>query len=811
MLRNYLLIAWRNLRKHKTFSLINVLGLAIGMAACLLILQYVTFQTSFDTFHTHQANLYRVVLGEEVRGRHVTPPALALVIHRELPQVQRVARVQQIAGVVEAGPNLFSEDRLYWVDPAFLVMFSYPLESGNPVTALSRPNTAVVSRSTARKYFGSANPVGKVMQVSNAEEGSRSFEITGVLQDVPQYSHLQFDVLLSYLTPRGEDFEQAWNWRFLSTYVLLAPGTDPRAIETSLAKSVRKTTPEDEQYHSFWLQPLSDIHTSTVIKDSDGADVEVMYFLLLLALFILGIAWINYINLSTARATERAREVGVRKAIGAGRFQLFRQFLLESVLLNALGIALAFTLVQVSLPFFRELTGLNLSLTLWSEWKFWAALTGLFVAGTLLSGIYPALVLSSYHPIVVLKGKNIPKAGNISLRKSLVVVQFVASVILLAGTFTMYRQITFMRNQALGVDIDQVLVVKGPQLVGDSATLAGQWQLFKMQLQGIASAQHITSSSAIPSKGYGNYFNNLSVEGITPKPGKTRTGEARSYGLIEVDADFIQTFGLRLVAGRNFSEKLASDAQSVILNEAAAKQLGFTRSQQALGHLLKRGEEQLTIIGVIKNYHHNYLKEDYSPAVYLLDPTRANYYSIKIAGGPVAANGPATANRIHETISAIERQWKTVYPGNPFDYFFLDDAFNAQYQADRQLGSTIGLFAFLAILVACLGLFGLVSFTTSQRTKEVGIRKVLGAHAWQILLLLSKDFMGLILVANLIAWPLAYWGMEKWLASYAFKIPVTPGLFVLPTLAVLLVAVLTIVVHTRRAARSNPVDSLRYE
>jgi putative ABC transport system permease protein len=496
--------------------------------------------------------------------------------------------------------------------------------------------------------------------------------------------------------------------------------------------------------------------------------------------------------------------VGVRKAIGAGRRQLFGQFLLESVLLNAVGIALAFTLVQLSLPFFRQLTGLALSLTLWSEWQFWAALAGLFVVGTLLSGVYPALVLSAYQPIAVLKGKIIARAGGISLRKSLVVLQFVASVTLLAGTFTIFRQMTYMRNQSLGVDIDQVLVVKAPQLVGDSAMLADQWSRFKTQLQGVATVRSVTASNALPSKGYGGYYNNMSVEGITPE--KTVDGKPKAIGEARVDVDFLQLFGLRLAAGRGFSKDLSSDLRSVVLNEAAAKQLGFARPAQALGHVIKgRNQPPLTIIGVLKNYHHDYLKQGYAPAIYRLDPTRTNFFSVKIAGGP----DPAT--RIRETLAAVEKQWKAVYPGNPFEYFFLDDAFNQQYEADRQLASTVGLFAFLAIGVACLGLFGLVSFATTQRTKEIGVRKILGAHTWHILVLLSKDFMGLILVANLIAWPLAYWGMSAWLENYAFKIPITPLLFVLPTLAVLGVAVLTIVLHTRKAARANPVESLRYE
>ncbi|HEX8530577.1 MAG TPA: FtsX-like permease family protein, partial [Cytophagales bacterium] len=326
---------------------------------------------------------------------------------------------------------------------------------------------------------------------------------------------------------------------------------------------------------------------------------------------------------------------------------------------------------------------------------------------------------------------------------------------------------------------------------------------FKLQLQGMATVRSVTASNALPSKGYDSYYNNMSVAGITrPKAVEGRingTGEAR------VDVDFVPTFGLRLVAGRNFSKDLASDRNSVILNEAAAKQLGFTDPSKAPGHVLQNHNQHWPIIGVLKNYHHDYLKQDYTPAIYRLDPSHTRYFSVKIAAGA------DPAGRIRETLAAVEKEWKAVYPGNPFEYFFLDDAFNEQYRADQQLAATTGLFAFLAIGVACLGLFGLVSFATAQRTKEVGIRKVLGARTGQLLFLLSKDFLGLILAANLIAWPLTYWGTRKWLDNYAFKIPVTPVLFVLPTLAVLGIAVLTIVLHVRKAARRNPVESLRYE
>jgi putative ABC transport system permease protein len=802
MLCNYLATAYRNLKRHKAFSAINILGLAIGMAACLLILQYVTFQFSFDAFHENKDHIYRVVLGETVPGRQVTPPALGPVIKREYPGVKRVARLLQGIGVVNYENTVFTEDKLYFADASFLQIFSYPLVKGNPAEALTQPNTAVISQSMARKHFGEGEAVGKTLRFSNTQDGTSNLLITGVLQDIPPYSHLQFNMLISYATLKGEQFEtEFWNWRNFTTYVLLDEHADSREIEASLPQIVKRVTQNNQEYASFWLQPLTDIHVSGIIKEEGSTSIEMIYFLLMLALFILVIAWINYINLSTARAIERAKEVGVRKAVGASRFELFKQFLLESTMLNAAGMMIAFTIVQLSLPYFRELTGLQLSLSLWKGWHFWAALMGLFIVGTLLSGIYPALVLSSFKPIVVLKGRVQNNSGSISLRKSLVVFQFAASVILMTGTFAVYLQMSHMRNQSLGMNIDQTLVIKGPQLVEDSASMASQWNVFKTKMKNIAAVKQLTASDVVPSKGYNSYYGNVRVEGVTGE----EEAKANMFATVRADADFLPALSIPIVAGRGFSKDLATDKQNALINEEALSRLGFTNPEQALGKPLQLGDRRLTIIGVVRNYHHNYLKNGYYPTVFRLDPGCNEYFSLKLNTG----TNPATT--IKQTIAGAENVWKQIYPGNPFEYFFLDDAFNEQYKADQQLGSTIALFAFLAILVACMGLFGLASFTTTQRTKEIGIRKVLGASVSDIVRLLNVNFLSLILLSNLIAWPLAYWGINKWLEAYKFAIQINLWLFIAPALLVLLIALVTISFQTIKAARANPVKALRSE
>ncbi|MBC7920372.1 MAG: ABC transporter permease [Ferruginibacter sp.] len=797
MLRNYLLIAWRNLKRHKVFSAINVLGLSIGMAACLLILQYVTYQLSFDRFHANAPRLYRVVLGKDVPGRWVTPPALAPMLKPEFPQVALASRLQGDGGVVSVGQTVFNEGEMCWVDPSFLTMFSFPLSKGNPRTALARPNTAVISPAIARKYFGSTDPMGKVFQFN----GERTFQVTGVLKELPPYSHLQFDFLLSYVTPRDAYFEKEWDGRGFLTYVLLTPRADPKDLEAALPGAVKKYTKETKELADFWLQPLRDIHASSVIKESEGVDPAMLYFLGLLAGFILLIAWINYINLSTAKATQRAKEVGVRKAMGAGRYQLFRQFLLEAILLNGIAVVVAFTLVQLALPSFRGLTGLALSLTLWNDGFFWLALAGMLGLGTALSGAYPALVLSSFKPIAVLKGAGVRVAlrKGIRLRQALVVFQFATCTGLIIGTGAVYLQTDYMRNQDLGIDIEQTLVINGPQLVSDSTTRANRWQLFKQAVRETGAVRGITASDDLPSKGFDNYTS-TSVVG-NPLTDNTKR---ETYAMMGVEADFFSTFGLSLLAGRTFSGQRTTDTRTVVLNQEASRRLGFANPQQAIGRQLEM-EGKYTIIGVIRNYHHDQLKKEYFPTLLLFDPTPNGYFSLKIG------TGERPTEQVKKTLAKVEAQWKRLYPGNPFEYFFLDESFQAQYQADQQLGRTVAFFAFLTIFVACLGLFGLASFTTTQRTKEIGIRKVLGATLSNVLFLLSKDFLKLVLLANLIAWPLAYWGIRKWLENYAFDFQVNPWLFIVPASVVLLIALLTVGYQTWQAARQNPVKALRYE
>ncbi|QHT67037.1 FtsX-like permease family protein [Rhodocytophaga rosea] len=907
MLRNYLTIAYRNLTKHKAFSFTNSLGLAVGMAACLLVLQYVVFEFSYDSFHTQADHIYRLagrrfvagqLDGESAQSYHAAGPTL----QKEVPGISQFTRlrswygntmVSHIAGqqttmfqpvvirtkqftdstsVLLAGnfngwnPNenpmqregnewvarlnlvpgkysykfvvngnwvndkdnplvdttdnnnslffvaetenykkaaqtfrevSFKEDGIYFADATFFNVFTFPLIKGNPKTALHESNSVVISESIARKHFGSEDPMGKLISFRQNDNAQPKL-ITGVFKDVPANSHLQFNFLLSYRS-LGSDLDMNWQWFQTYTYVVLAPGVKPAEVEANFPAIIDKyrgpALQADNAKEELFLQPLQQIHLYSDLKREIGVNnsITTIYFLLIIATFILILAWVNYINLSTARSIERAKEVGIRKVVGASRSQLIGQFMAESLVLNVLAAVFAMTLVQVALPYFNDFTGQQMPLTLWKESTFWLLFIGLFMAGTLFSGLYPAFALSSFQPVSVVKGKWRSSASGIMLRKSLVVFQFVISVLLITGTFTVYRQIDFMQNQDLGINIDQIMVVKSPFIVNNKQ-FSQKFDVFRNQVLQYPNVRHFASTDVVPG-----------MEDMYSDNGIKREGSEdislSMFSLIWADYDFISTYGIKLLAGRAFSKDFSTDKEGAIINEAAAKALGFASAQEAVNNNIMYGKDnKYKVVGVINNYHQKTLKSDYVPMIFLLNPQDGRCYSIKIE-----------AKDAGNTVAAIEKAYQSVFPGNPFEYFFLDEFFDSQYKTDRHFRRIFTLFATLAIFVACLGLLGLASFATVQRTKEIGIRKILGASVNQIIYLLSKDFLGLVLLANLIAWPLAYWAMYEWLSTYAFRININPWLFIIPSILVFVIALLTVSLQTIKSAKSNPVKSLRYE
>jgi putative ABC transport system permease protein len=811
MIRNYFTAALRNFLKHKSFTFLNVIGLSLGLAASLLILQFVKYERSFDTFHTNAADIYRVQYNGYQSGKlnfecAAAVPAVGPALKNNFPEVKKFTRLYPISGVIsyespENGLISFREQKMQITDPAVFEVFDFKLLKGDPETALKGPNKTVITRYAAHKYFGDADPMGKTISV----DGRDKYEVTGILENIPDNSHIKFNFLFSYQTlndgTRGADgvvqSETSWGWYDFNTYVLLEPGTDIKALQGKWDSYVKKNRATDwEKFNfrqEFILQPLKGIHLySKLLQESEPeelGDGNSVYALSIIALFILIIAWVNYINLATAKSFERANEVGVRKVMGAQKGQLVKQFLIESFLVNLFASVLAILLVRLSWPVFSNLSGRRIPLDFLFHMDFWTLWIGLFLAGSLLSGFYPAIILSSFRPIAVLKGKVFRTSQGAVLRKSLVVFQFVASVVLISGSLIVYQQLNFMRHKELGVNINQTLVLKGPGIV--DSLYEKNFESFKTEALRIAGVKSMTASSNVPGD---EIFWTRGIRRLTGGPENNLT----VYN-VGIDYDYIPSFEIKVVAGRNFSDEYPNDKKTVLLNRALAESLDFKDPKAAIGEKIIVGRDTLEIAGVLENYHQMSLKSSVAPLVFRLIPI-SSFYAFKVEN-----TDPK------ELIGQLEKPWKTFFPGNPIDYFFLDKFFNRQYESDRKFGEVFTVFTVLAIFVACLGLFGLASFMTIQRTKEIGIRKALGSSVAQIIFLLSKGFIQLVLVANLIAWPLAWVIMDRWLQTFPYRINVNPFLFVLAGTAVVVIAFLSVGFQTVRAAGVNPAETLKYE
>jgi putative ABC transport system permease protein len=588
------------------------------------------------------------------------------------------------------------------------------------------------------------------------------------------------------------------DWDAFLTYILVRPGTDTALLSKKINDAVQaKFGAGMKAGHSdvvFHLQALPDIHLYShyMFETEVNGDGKAVYFLLIIAVFIIVIAWINYINLSTARSVERAKEVGVRKVLGSVRRQLISQFLFESLLINGLAVILAFLLILACLPLFNFITGKELHFSLMKDPVFWLSLAALFVTGTFLSGLYPAFVLSAFKPIAVLKGRLSKTGHGAFLRQSLVIIQFIASVILMVGTFAVYRQLHFMQDQDLGVQISQTLVLKGPGVL--DSTYENKLTSFKTEVLRLPGVKELAVSTEVPGSKVNWNAGGIRLTGSDPN-------HSNQYRVIGIDHDFLDAYGLKLLKGRNFYTGQV-DSQAVLFNQAAIKLMGFTKDEDALNKKIEFWGKQYTIVGVVSNHHQESLRQDYDAHIFRYIPDANSYYSLKLTGN---------RNNWPDVINSVQQQWKAFFPGNPFEYFFLDDHFAEQYKADRQFGQTFGLFAGLAIFVSCLGLLGLAAFVTNQRTKEIGIRKIVGANLSSILLLLTKDFIRPVLISFLIATPITWYLLKKWLDNFAFRISIGPWMFILPALLILAIALLTISTQTLRAASANPSKSLRTE
>jgi putative ABC transport system permease protein len=807
MLKNYFKIAWRNIIKQKGYSLINIIGLAIGVAACLLILQYVSFELSYENFQVNKDRIYRVKQDRYDNGKLSTEwvggaYAVGNSFKEAIPEIEDYVKlVKNNAVIAEINNQPIQIKKVFYASEAFFKIFTYPVIAGNANKALTEPNTAALSEATALKLFGTTDAVGKRLSINR----NNDYAITAVYKDAPSNTQLKPDILLSYATfvrrntdSAGNGPETAWFWDGCLTYLLVRKDADPHAVEKKFIPVVDKFTAEFmKSYNSavkYSLQPLTSIHLYShyMGEPESNGDGKTVYLLLGIAFFIVVIAWVNYINLATARAINRAKEVGIRKTVGSQRGQLITQFLSESALLNGCAVVLAIIILVIAIPGFNQLSGQNLSFSLFAKTNFWLGLAALFIVGTFFSGLYPAFVLSGFRPIEVLKGKMTATTKGSVLRKGLVVFQFAASLFLLIGTLAVYRQIQYMRKQSLGLNIDQTLVIRQPTVVSDSTYMRDMTAL-KETLKQQTSIKSIAISGSIPGEPVGWNAGGIKLVG-------TNESTQKQYRVIGADYDYMKLYGIKLIAGRAFSKEFGGDEKSVLFNQKGFDQLGLNKPEDAIGKKIDFWGEQYTIIGITENFHQQSLRENYEPLIFRLIPDIRGYMAIKT---PAAQAGL--------TIAHVKASWDKFFPGNTFEYFFLDDHFDQQYKSDQKFGQVFGLFTSLAILVACLGLFGLASFTTIQRTKEIGIRKVLGASITQILKLLYQEFAILLVIAFVIAVPVAWYVISNWLQGYAFRTAIHWSYFIIPFVAILIIAWLTVSFQSIKAAIANPVKSLRTE
>ena len=803
MFKNNLRVAYRNLLKNRVFSYINVLGLAIGIAAFLFIVQYVRFERSYEDFHVNADNTYRL-LAEFYKGSEYvmtdceTYAPLGPLLKEKMPEVVDFVRLYGIDGQinVRAGALNFLESGLYWADHSVFNVFTHTFVNGDPAKALIAPFEVVLTESMAKKYFGHTNIIDESIEIEN-----NTFRIKAVIADVPANTHLKFSFLLSRLsfkTVKPWYPDDKWNNNNEYTYVLTLPGTDLGAFNAKLKllseTELKSVLPEER----IIAEPIKDIHlySDNPYDPEPGGNAQSVYYLTLIALFVLAIAWVNYINLSTARAVERAREVGIRKVMGSVKLQLVLQFLTESFIINFIAGILALFLFQVTFPFFRDLSGQPLPLNLMDDQWFWILLSGLIGIGSLLSGLYPAFVLASFNPAAVLKGKFQSSSHGQLLRKGLVIFQFSATVVLIIAMCTVYLQVQFLRKQNLGMNIDQTIVLTGKQLNRQDSIFRQTSEAFKSELMKDPSIRTVARSEAVP-----GLLQELSTTSIQ-RLGNTEGDRGYLYYFFRIDADYIQALNMTLVAGHNFQDGLPNQDQ-IIVNEEAAKMLGFSRAEEAVGSNVTfntRGDGKgSTIIGVLKNFYYRSPKEGHLPMFFYYGEP-ADYFTIQVKSEDMS-----------RTIKSVATAWSKIYPNTVFDYYFLDEKYDQQYRADTQFGKVMAAFSGLIIFIACLGLFGLSSYTITQRTKEIGIRKVLGASVSEIVRLLSLNFAKTVIAAALIALPIAYFIMEQWLSNYFVRISLNVWIFVFAVAIILLLAVVTVSFQTVKSAIANPVDSLKQE
>ncbi len=823
MLKNYLKIALRNLSKYRSYSMINIGGLAIGIASCLLISLFIYDELTFDRMFADAERIYRVNIDNKTAGEvsyyaAVSGP-LAEVVQRDYPHAEMVTRFRNMGSILvrekDAEQNV-KEEHVIGVDSTFFEMFGLELLFGNEKTALQNPKSIILTKTAAAKYFNTNEAVGKVLLMDNSE----TYTVTGVIDDLPKNSFLRDHSVFISINSFKDHTTEAWNTWYFPTFVKLVPGAQEKDFQEYLGtvkerylipwamtfvpgltlEKARESEKKNGDFMIFNATPLTDIHLHSKNREKEfsaNSDIQNIYILTVIGIFLLLLASVNFMNLSTAHSLKRAKEVGIRKTLGSNRFGLIGQFLSESGLISILSLFIAIGLSVLLLPYFNALSGKAISIP-FNNPLFWIILTTAVAILSLFSGTYPAFFMSRFMPVKALKGNGKQLSGGGGIRNYLVVFQFAVSVLLIACTLVVYQQLNFIQNKDLGYQKDQILIIEDVQAAGKHV------ESFKQEVKELANVENASLSSYLPTpsrRSAGTYFKEGAAES-----GEFNSDNAVIIGKWEIDYDYLPTLDIEFIKGRNFDQKFSTDSNAVILNESALAMLGVS-AEEAIGMRLtddfhrpdKENMKYSTVIGVVKNFHFESLRNSIDGMTFTLG-SDANKMIVKLQSGEFS-----------ETVSSIKSKWEKVAPTQPFNYYFMDESFNSTYEAEQRLGKTFITFTSLSIFIACLGLFGLAVFSTEKRTKEIGIRKVMGATVSSVLVLVSKDFLKLVLIGGLIAIPAAWWAMDRWLQDFSYRINISWWVFALSGLAAILIALVTVSTQALKTAITNPVDSLRNE
>jgi putative ABC transport system permease protein len=810
MLKNYIKIAWRNLVKNKVFSFINIVGLAIGLACFMLIALYVVDELSYDKYNEKASRIYRInsdiTFGGTAMTLAVCSDPMGATLKNDYPQVEQYVRFYNSDGSkrIKKGNVFITEENVAHADSTLFDVFTLPAIAGDTKNALNEPNTVVLTKTAAEKYFGSTDAVGKTIETS--EDGSTLYKVTAVIEDIPGNSHFNFDFIFSM-----DNVDYQWG-NFLSqnfqTYIVLQKGASANEFEKTLNTQVidKYIIPQAKQFmnigsmeefekagnkFAYSLTALTDIHLKSDRKGEMGVNgsMQFVYIFSVVAIFILLIACVNFMNLSTARSANRAKEVGIRKVLGTGKTTLVRQFLTESTLTALIGLVIGLVITALVIPYFNDMMAKSLSISQLLKTRFLPFILLLPIVVGIIAGSYPAFFLSSFQPIAVLKGKVNTGAKRSGLRSSLVVFQFFTSIVLIIGTIVVYRQLNYIQNKKLGFNKDQVLVING------TGALQEQGNAFMNQVLAMPGVVSGSFSGYLPVSSSARNDNTFSTEAVMDSK------NGFNMQVWTIDENYIKTMGMEITKGRNFSRDFPTDSGTLIINESTERVLGYADPiGKKIYYNSPDGSSGIyTVLGVVKNFNYESLRENIGPLCFTLGRSRwATSFKVN------------TAN-IQSLVGNIERTWKSMVPSMPFSYRFLDDAFDEMYRSEQRVGKGALFFAVLAILIACLGLFGLATYMAEQRTKEIGVRKVLGATVGNVVAMLSKDFLKLVLIAAVVAFPVSWWFMNKWLEDFAFRIDIGWWVFAVAGLAALSIALLTVSVQAIKAALANPVKSLRTE